>query len=117
MGRNEEAAAEYQRVLEIDPDNSYIQYRLGNIYFISQHIDKAIPLWRKSVPQLPPDGDKYFDLAFALMATGQFKEAEQYARTAVALDAKSSRNRELLETILGVLADRGASSNQTKPAH
>lgn len=123
MGKAEEAAVEYRRVLEIDPDNPYMQYQLANIYLLTQRADEAIPLLKKSVPKLPPDDKKYFNLAFTLMLSGQLEEAEQYARTAVTLDTKSSRNKELLEMILNRLAvtgqtsERGKPANKTKSAH
>jgi tetratricopeptide (TPR) repeat protein len=88
LNRNEEAAREYRRMLEIDRDNPVAQYNLAWIYTLNDP-DRAIPLYRASLPRLPKNSDRFYDFAIALHKAGNLEEAESVALKALSLDPHS----------------------------
>jgi hypothetical protein len=88
LNRNEEAGREYRRMLEIDPNNPVAQYNLAWIYTLTDP-DRAIPLYRASLPRLPKNSDRFYDFAIALHKAGNLEEAESVALKALSLDPHS----------------------------
>src|SRR5262249_30912591 len=95
-----EAAREYERSLQLDAGNRYVQVNLGKVYFQLGRPDDAAQMLSAGIARGGADADDYYWYAEALKATGQFQQAEQAARQALRLDSKNGETQELLAAIL-----------------
>lgn len=80
-GQLTEAAACYQKVVELKPDHHETQLNYANILTETGHLEEALPHYTQSI-KLKPVLESHTALARALMKLGRFKEA-----VAVLLDA------------------------------
>jgi protein O-GlcNAc transferase len=82
-----EAAEEYEKALEIEPDNVDVMSNLGVTYYRLGELDKAIEIYTKAIAIAPEDADIHSNLAAAYVqkqepgATDQLDMAlEQYQK-------------------------------------
>lgn len=76
MGNWDEVIKTYERILEIDPLNSLINYRIGAIYYDRKQYEKALNYCEKTVNQYPFDYDSVILLAWIHFRMGSLREAE-----------------------------------------
>jgi tetratricopeptide (TPR) repeat protein len=78
--RFEEAIAAYWHALAINPGYAEAETSLGNVYRHQGNLNEAIAHHRRAIEFDPTCADAHFNLAFALLATGQFREGwQEYA--------------------------------------
>ncbi len=80
-----EAAAVYQRVLEIDPDHAAGHINLGTLYYNRQDYSLAEKHYRTAIKIDPRYALAHFDLGNVLDETGRVQEAIQAYTTALQL--------------------------------
>lgn len=96
----DEAAQEYERGLQIVPNDAYMQLNLARVYAFQKKTGKALPLFRKAMPNVRPDAGSFYWYADALKDSGHLAEAESNSRRAVQLDPKGIDAHKLLAEIL-----------------
>ena len=101
LQRNEEAAAEYERTLAIEPDFAAVQVSLADLYVQKHKLKEAVPLYRKGLPQTKDaDAHSYFNYAEALKETGSLQEAESALQHCLGMDDNNIQAHELLAEVL-----------------
>jgi serine/threonine-protein kinase len=75
MGRHEEAIAEAERALELDPLSLIIHTAVGDVLFYARRYDRAMAYYRRCLDMDPTFGPGHTDLARALEHTGRADEA------------------------------------------
>lgn len=98
--RFNEAAKEYERSLEIEPDQPDAQIALASNYAYQKKTAKALELFARAMPSVEPDASTFYMYAFALKDAGRLPEAENKARRAIQLDPKYADAHTLLADIL-----------------
>lgn len=76
MGNWDEVINTYEKLLEIDPQNSLINYRMGSIYYERKQYEKALAYCEKTVNLYPFDYDSVVLLAWINYQMGNLREAE-----------------------------------------
>jgi len=76
MGNWDEVVKTYEHILEIDPQNSLVNYRMGAIYYERKQYEKALIFCEKTVNQYPFDYDSVILLAWIQFQMGNLREAE-----------------------------------------
>lgn len=74
-GRFDDAAAVYQEIVRLQPNNQAAQSNLGSTYFRLQRINEALAAFRKAVQIDPNDAEARQNLGAGLAALGSFDEA------------------------------------------
>jgi len=100
--RFDEAAAEFERSLAIQPDYSYAQVSLARIYAYQKKTDKALELFAKGMPDVEPQASAFYLYAIALRDAGKLSDAESKVRRAIQLDPKYTHAHKLLAEILAL---------------
>ncbi|HEX6850145.1 MAG TPA: protein kinase, partial [Candidatus Polarisedimenticolaceae bacterium] len=108
LGKRDEAAAEYLKVLEYQPDHPSAMNNLASIYLYSGRWLDAVPLYRKILASRP-DADAASNLGTALYFLDRMPEAiEAYARAVELAPGVPEHKRNL--------ADAYAASNRPEDA-
>jgi len=76
MGKWEEIIQIYKNILQINPQNTVANYRLGLIYYGNQEYDKAAGYFQKVVDLYPFGYDALIMLAWTDLQLGKFREAK-----------------------------------------
>jgi serine/threonine protein kinase/Tfp pilus assembly protein PilF len=85
-GRTDEAIAEIQEALRLDPENGQAYQGLARAYWVGKGDFKAaIPLFDRAISLNPEAGYSYLQLALLLAWDGQLDRAEDICRRAVDL--------------------------------
>ena len=79
------AEAEYRRAVELAPADSLSRFTLARLSGTLGHAQEAMAMLRQVITIDPRNGGTWSWLGWDLAAVGQFEEAEQAARQAVAL--------------------------------
>jgi tetratricopeptide (TPR) repeat protein len=86
QGKTKEAIAEWEKMIEINPNHVKTHYNLGIAYRHSGQIDKAIGAWKKAI-SLEPNGSKaYNNLGAAYLSQGKLDDAEATLNKAIAIE-------------------------------
>jgi serine/threonine protein kinase/tetratricopeptide (TPR) repeat protein len=89
MGRHEEAIAEAQRALDLDPLNLLIHTVVGDTLFYARRFDRSVAAYRKCLELDPTFGAAHTDLARSLEHVGRTDEAvEEFLRGAASPDGR-----------------------------
>jgi tetratricopeptide (TPR) repeat protein len=99
LGRNREAAVEYERLLGERPEASGYLRELSNLYVQMGQAEKAIPLLRRAADAAQGDYVRV-DLASALEQAGAYEEAEKVYREIIVARPNSSAGRVMLADLL-----------------
>jgi tetratricopeptide (TPR) repeat protein len=76
MGNWDEVVKTYEKILEIDPMQSVVNYRMGAIFYERKEYDKALKFCEKTVNLYPFDYDSVILLAWINYQKGSLREAE-----------------------------------------
>jgi len=76
MGNWDEVVKTYEKILEIDPQNSLVNYRMGAIFYERKQYEKALKYCERTVNQYPFDYDSVILLAWIHYQMGSMREAE-----------------------------------------
>jgi len=98
--RFDEAAKEFERSLEIKPDQPYAQVGLALTYAHQKKTAKALELFARGMARAEPDAPMFYMYAVTLKDAGRLPEAENKARRAIQLDPKYIAAHNLLAEIL-----------------
>jgi TolB-like protein/cytochrome c-type biogenesis protein CcmH/NrfG len=85
-----DAQADLERALAIDPSNSTVQRRYGQLLASQGRMPDAIAAIRKSVALDPLSGPPWSNLGYYLLAAGQWDEARQVLQRALAINPESA---------------------------
>ena len=114
-GRRDEAAEQFRRVIEIDPDYHAALNYLGYMYAErGEKLDEALSLVRRALA-LDPDNGSYVDsLGWAYFRLGQHEQARRQLERAVRLEPGDGTVHEHLGDVYGALgqADQARRSYQ-----
>ncbi len=80
MARHEEAIAEAERALELDPLSLVIHTAVGDVLFYARRFERAIDYYRRCLEMDPSFGPGHTDLARALEHVGRLDEALEHMR-------------------------------------
>ena len=81
MGRHDEAIAEAERALELDPLNLLTHTVVGDTLFYARRFDRSVAAYRKGLELDPTFGAAHTDLARSLEQVGRAEEAvEEFVR-------------------------------------
>ena len=75
-GKWDEVVDLYNKILENNPKNTKVNYRLGLIYYNRKQYDKAFPYFKTVVDLYPFDYDGLLMLAWTHFSLGQTREAK-----------------------------------------
>ncbi|MFL6275530.1 MAG: tetratricopeptide repeat protein [Blastocatellia bacterium] len=78
--RLDDAAAEFQRALELDASDEYANLNLGNLARASGAYDRAVDFYRRQIRLKPDDGEAHGGMAIAMLALGRDEEAQAEIR-------------------------------------
>ena len=104
--RFEEAAEQFQAVLEIQPENSTAMNYLGYMWADNgENLEQALELVRRAVALEPNNGAYVDSLGWALFRLGQFEEASRHLERANQLAPEDSTILEHLGDVYVALGD------------
>jgi tetratricopeptide (TPR) repeat protein len=112
--RFDEAAREFERSLEIEPDYPYAQVSLARIYAYQKKTDKALELFARGMPRAEPDAPTFYMYAVALKDAGKLPDAETKIRRAIQLDPKYADAHKLLAEILAMEGKKDEAAAEQK---
>jgi tetratricopeptide (TPR) repeat protein/predicted Ser/Thr protein kinase len=100
LSRFDEAIAEYQEALRLEPADDSARSGLARLYWIGLgRIDDAITEFERVVDLNPESGYSYLQLALLYALRGRYKDAEQIARQAVDLQERYVSGSEGLQVV------------------
>lgn len=73
----DKAKAAFKKLLDIYPEDSEANMKLGGLHFICEEWDKAIAYYKKVADNMNPDPQPYAFLAWAYMAEGMYEQARE----------------------------------------
>jgi tetratricopeptide (TPR) repeat protein len=76
LGNWEQVKKQYNDILDIDPQNSLTNYRLGSIYYGNEDYTTALKYFEKVVNLYPFDHDALLMYAWTNLKLGKLREAE-----------------------------------------
>jgi len=76
MGNWDEVVKTYEKILEVDPQNTLVNYRMGAIFYDRKQYEKAFNYCEKTVNLYPFDYDSVILLAWINYQMGKLREAE-----------------------------------------
>ena len=83
--RLDDAAAEFQKALELDAKDEYANLNLGHLARAGGDYERAIGFYRKQLALRADDADAHGGLAIALLASGRDEEADREIKRATQL--------------------------------
>ncbi len=114
--RLDEAVAQYQKALEIDPTYAKAYSSLGLALAARGRPDEALAQYRKALEMDPGDTDAYRNLAKALDSRGRSSEAIALLRQAVQLRPDDAEARNDLGAALGQTGNLDEATGQLEQA-
>lgn len=113
----DQAAREYERSLQLEPQDPYVQLNLGKVYCQLGAPDRAVPLFKAGLSDSGADADDYYWYAQALKTTGQLADAEKAVRQAIQLDPTDTEAPKLLHEIVELESSSPASKHTASKSH
>ena len=92
-GHLDEAAAYYQKALDLNPELFDVLNNLGLVWREKGEIDKAITFFQKSLQINPTYADAHWNLSYAYLLTGNFREGWKEYEWRLKTDEFISRQR------------------------
>jgi len=85
LNRPGEAAAAYQKSIDIDPNHFDVWFALGNISLARKDWEQAIKMYKTAIPLDRTEAVGLFNLSIALRQSGDFEGAVATATEAIKL--------------------------------
>ncbi|MEI8201631.1 MAG: tetratricopeptide repeat protein [Bacteroidota bacterium] len=76
LGNWDMVKTQYEEILKIDPQNSTVNYRMGNIYYGKKDYNTALKYFEKVVNLYPFDYDSVIMYAWSNFKVGKLREAK-----------------------------------------
>jgi len=102
------AHADFQRALQLAPNNSDTKYNFGALQSTLGQLDQALDLTRQALTTDPQNGSWHYALSQYLLAVGRTNEAEQAIQTGIALTPQNAALHEQLAIIEILRGNTGA---------
>lgn len=99
MGDWEKVKKQYSDILEIDPQNTLANYRMGSIHYGNGDYQTALAYFEKVVNLYPFDYDALVMYAWTQLQLGKYREAEVLFNQALMNQPEGSSAKEGLEAI------------------
>ncbi len=99
LGYWDETLVQYKKILELDPQNSYVNYQTGTIYYNRQDYEQAQKHYEKVVNLYPFDSSSLLMLGWTKYMLGKSAEARVLFSKVLLLDASNESATEGLELI------------------
>lgn len=116
LNRTDDAAAEYERGLALEPDYAFVEVSLAGIYVQKRKFTDAVRLFRKGLPDIKADADSYLQYGEALRQTGDLEEAEKALQRCVGMDDNNIEAHTLLAEVLQAEGKSELALRETKYA-
>lgn len=108
-GKLREAAREFRRALELQPDDAMAHTNLGNVLQLEGKVVEAIQHFQKALEREPASSDLYVNLANALFLRGEIEKAVRTYHRALEITPRDARAHVNLGVVLREQGDvRGA---------
>ena len=101
--RYNEGLSEYQRALQLQPDDPDIEINIAELYVSQGKPEAAVRLFAKNVSRTKLDWEDYFVYGEALAATEDYPQAESVLRKSISLDSKRPQPHLVLGKVLRAL--------------
>src|SRR5262249_44282731 len=101
--RYEEGLSEYQRALQLEPDNPDVEINVAELYMSQGKPEAAVRLFAKNASRTKLDWDDYLVDGEALAATEDYPQAESALRKSMSLDSKKPQPHIVLAKVLRAL--------------
>src|SRR6185312_7046208 len=108
------AHADFQRALQLAPNDGDAKYYFGALLSTLGQLDQALDLTRQALTTNPQNGSWNYALSQYLLAVGRTGEAEQALRTGIALTPQNAALYEQLAIIETLHGDAGAALKAAK---
>jgi tetratricopeptide (TPR) repeat protein len=102
VNRTDEAIAEYEGILERDPDYSVARLNLGVLYYRQGRMEEAISQYETVLQKSPHDADAHRKLGALLAAEGRLSEALPHLTKSVEISPQSAASHVELATALAI---------------
>jgi tetratricopeptide (TPR) repeat protein len=112
-GERQEAAAEFERAVAVDPDFPEGYGNLGVEYTLLGRFDEAVAPFRVALRLDPTTADHHANLAFTLVQLKRYEEAKGEAQTAIGLDPGNA----CAQFLLGYLLARHPETRNISESH
>ncbi len=99
MGNWTQVENQYLKILEIDPHNSVVNYRLGLIYYGREDYQTALKYFTKVVNHYPFDYDGVIMLAWTNLKLKKYREAEVLFHKALLFNPYDTSAKEGLDAL------------------
>ena len=99
MGNWDQVKKQYRDILEIDPQNTLANYRLGSIYYGNGEYETALKHFEKVVNLYPFDYDALVMYGWTQLQLGKFREAEVLFNQALMNQPSGQSAKEGLEAL------------------
>ena len=99
MGNWSQVREQYFKILDIDPQNTLVNYRLGMLEYSSGNYDEAFNYFEKVVNLYPFDYDALIMYAWSNLKLGKFREAEVLFKQVLLLSPEDESALEGLNSI------------------
>jgi tetratricopeptide (TPR) repeat protein len=115
-GRDDEAMAEYEAAVRLNPDHAMARFSLGTHFFRRGRLDEAIDQFRAVLRLLPRSDDAHFNLGMALARAGRFDDALPHLAAAGRLRPGAAAPHYYLGAALDALGRRAEARDQYRAA-
>jgi tetratricopeptide (TPR) repeat protein len=99
MGNWTQVKDQYYKILEIDPQNTLVNYRLGMIAYSNENYPEALKYFEKVVNLYPFDYDSLIMFAWTSLRLGKLREAEVLFKQVLLLNPGDESATEGLKSI------------------
>lgn len=99
-GRMEEAIAQYQKALEIDPDQADVHSNLGVVFLEMGRVDDSIAHLQKALQITPNYADAHYNLGNSLLRVGRVEEALAHYKKTFEIDPSNVEARNNMAWVL-----------------
>ncbi|MDR4504374.1 MAG: tetratricopeptide repeat protein [Candidatus Scalindua sp.] len=77
QGKYDQAGKQFEKALELKPNDAYALYGLGNTYYCKAKYDEAIKIYTKAINSNPDYAKVHYSLSLAYNKMGMTQEAEK----------------------------------------
>jgi tetratricopeptide (TPR) repeat protein len=103
QGRQEEAVAEYQRAIELDPQGALPHHGLGNVYVDQGRQEEAVAAYQRAIELDPKLAAPHHGLGNVYRSLGRQEEAVAEYRRAIEFDPQDASSHHELGTVYRLL--------------
>lgn len=99
LGRSQEAIADLENVLRLNPQHYEANFNLGGLYFDAKNYDKAVSFYQKAVSINPKSDNGFYRLAETYQQMGMKNAALQNCQKALQINPNNEYAKKLMATL------------------